>query len=79
MKGAHLRIVSLPWSPYTIMNPINGTGDVFEMTGFYAEIWHNLQVIKIYTFLSFKDVWNNIVVMQKLSQNIKEITALSLV
>ena len=51
MKGAHLRIVSLPWPPYTIMNPINGTADVYEMTGFYAEIWHNLQVIKINTFL----------------------------
>ena len=56
MQGAHLRIVSLPWAPYTIMNQINGTGDVYEMAGFFAEIWHNLQVIKINTFLCHRQL-----------------------
>ena len=44
MKGANLRILSEPWAPYTVMTPINEAGDVYEMTGYYAEVWHNLQV-----------------------------------
>ena len=47
MKGANLRILSEPWAPYSILNPINEAGDVYEMTGYYAEMWHNLQVIDI--------------------------------
>ena len=52
MRGANLRIVSESWAPYTIMNPINEAGDVYEMTGYYAEVWHNLQVINNNTLSS---------------------------
>ena len=51
MQGAHLRIVSAPWPVMTIMSPINEVGDVYEMAGYFADIWHNLQVIEIITFL----------------------------
>ena len=48
MMGTNFRIISEPWAPYTIMNPINEAGDVYEMTGYYAEMWHNLQVMNIH-------------------------------
>ena len=51
MKGANLRILSEPWAPYTVMTPINEAGDVYEMTGYYAEMWHNLQVMNIHAIM----------------------------
>ena len=51
MMGTNFRIVSEPWAPYTIMNPINEAGDVYEMTGYYAEMWHNLQVMNIHAIM----------------------------
>ena len=51
MMGTNFRIVSEPWAPYTIMNPINEAGDVYEMAGYYAEMWHNLQVMNIHAIM----------------------------
>ena len=46
-QGHHFMVASLPYPPYTYMNPTGFTADgsmKYEITGYFPEVFHNLQV-----------------------------------
>ena len=44
-------VATMPWPPYTYMNPTGFTADgsmKYKMTGYFAEVFDNLQVSNAY-------------------------------
>ena len=50
-QGHHFMVATMPWPPYTYMNPTGFTADgsmKYKMTGYFAEVFDNLQVSNAY-------------------------------